>query len=292
MRQDKGETAVIHTAAVKSAGGFSDRFLGIASNPNNIEFMQFCITQFGLQGTFHITPKVREKALSEWRDDAGDLTACDDQHANRTTIVALNTPCTQKDMRKIVKMGRESPDRYDADLIKSLMTIQTWQQNRADEEECHIPLKFVAFDNSVPAAFASLDIHLRDQPQASAAYIWCAVDMLVIDVDKVNRGFDLDLAIACAECVSDTLAQIYRMLPGNRTVITDIRSEIDREEDCQFFHSIADAALISWESSCMDELLAGKAVVIERPFVDIAEGFSAVGTMIEPCGGHDEDFYF
>ncbi len=292
MRQDKEKAAVTLTAAVKSADGFSDWFLGITSNPNNAGFMQFCITQFGLQGTFHITPTVRETAQSKWRDDAGDLTACDDRYTNRTTVVTLNEPCSKKEMEKIVQMGRNSPDRYDKALIDSLMTIQTWQQNRADEEECHIPLKFVAFDKGVPAAFASLDIHLRDQQQASAVYVWCAVDMLAIDADKVNRGFDLDLAIACAECVSDTIAQIYRMLPGNRTVITDIRSEIDREEDCQFFHSIADAVLNSWESSYTDELLAGKAVVLERPLVDIAEGFSAVGTMIEPCSGCDEDFNF
>ncbi|MHB8252024.1 hypothetical protein [Acidithiobacillus sp.] len=291
MRQDKEKAAVIPTAAVKNAGGFSDRFLGIASNPNNAGFMQFCITQFGLQGTFHITPTVRETDQSKWRDHADDLTARDDQYTNRTTVVTLNEPCSKKEMEKIVQMGRKSPDRYGKALIDSLMTIQTWQQNRADEEECHIPLKFVVFDKSVPAAFASLDIHLRDQPQASAVYVWCAVDMLVIDADKVNRGFDLDLAIACAECVSDILTQIYRMLPENRTVITDIRGETDREENFEFANRIADATLISWDSSCKDELLARKGVVLERPFVDIAEGFSAVGTMIEPSGC-DEDFNF
>uniref|UniRef100_E6QM01 Uncharacterized protein n=1 Tax=mine drainage metagenome TaxID=410659 RepID=E6QM01_9ZZZZ len=176
-------------------------------------------------------------------------------------------------------MGRRSPDQYDEGLIDSLMTIQTWQQNRADEEECHIPLKFVVFDKTVPAAFASLDIHLRDQPQASAVYVWCAVNMLVIDVEKVNMGFDKDLAIACAECVSDTMAQVYRMLPENRTVITDIRGEIDREEDCGFVRRIADAAMTSWDSSCKSEFLVGKGIALERPFVDITDSFVEQGAI-------------
>ncbi|CDQ10503.1 conserved protein of unknown function [Acidithiobacillus ferrivorans] len=288
MRQDKEKAAVIPTATVKNAGGFSDRFLGIASNPNNAGFMQFCITNFGLQGTFHITPKVREKALSEWRDDAGDLTARDDQYTNRTTVVTLNEPCTKKDLGKIVQMGRRSPDRYDEDLIESLMTIQTWQQNRADEEECHLPLKFVAFDNNVPAAFASLDIHMRDQPQALATYVLCSVDMIVIDARKPDEGFDLDLSIACAKCVFDVLGQIYRTLPENRTVVTDICAEWDNDEERLFAKHISDAVFNAWEHASADEQIAKKRIVLEKPSTDLMDD----SAWLEQCDVCNEGLNF
>jgi hypothetical protein len=267
MSRETQTTARFPASAVKSAGGFSDLFLSIASSRDDADSMQYSVTKFGLQGTFQIEPETRKVEMPEWFEDSkhGPKTAQPRRAMERITHVTLNKPCGQSDLRKIVDIGHQSPNAYDVDLIESLMTIQAWQQNRADEEECHLPLKFVAFDESVPAAFASLDIHMRDQPQALATYVLCSVDMLVIDARKPDEGFDLDLSIACTKCVSDTLGKIYRTLPENRTVVTDICAEWDNEEERLFAKHISDAIFNAWEQANTDEQIAKKRSVLEKP---------------------------
>lgn len=271
----------------KNAGEFSNRFLGIASNQNDAGSMQFGITQFGLQGTIHITPKVRESARTEWRNETGAMTECD-HAANKSTVITLNTPSTPKNMKKIAQIGRKSADRYDKHLIDSLMTIQTWQQNRADEEECHLPLKFVAFDETSPAAFASLGIYLRDQPQAQATYITCVIDMLAIDAEKLNEGFDMDLSIACAKFLFETMNQVYGALPENRIVVVDVLDEMDSETDREFANHVRQAILDSWEMSQSEEQITRKRIVLEKPLFDFGNDTACVQHGEAP----DDDFNF
>ncbi len=276
--------------AVKKAGGFSDLFLGIASSLNDADLMRYRITQLGLHGTFQIEPETRKSEMPEWFADSEDSpkTATRRRAMERITHITLNKSCSKSDLRKIVEIGHQSANAYDVDLVESLMTIQTWQQNRADEEECHLPLKFVAFDENVPTAFASLDFHMRDQPQALATYVLCSVDMLVIDSRKPDDGFDLDMAIACAKCIFDTLGQIYRMLPENRTVVTDICAEWDSDEERLFAKYISDAVSKAWECASSDELLAKKRIVVEKSSTDLMDASS----WIEPCDVCNEDFNF
>ncbi len=287
MRQRKAHGAETTMFEEKNAGGFADRFLGITSNPDDAGCMPFGVTPFGLQGTFQITPKIREWAQTKWRDNVRDQRVCD-RATNRNTVITLNTPCTPKDMKKIVQMGHKSPDRYDKDFIDSLMTVQTWQQNRADEEECHLPLKFVAFDNAVPAAFACISIYIRDQPQARATYVTCVMDMLVIDAEKSSEGFDVDLSIACAKFLLDVMHQIYGALPEHRSVVTDVLDEMDSKTDCDLAHHVLQAILEAWETSRSDEHITSKGIVLEKPVFDFGND---VGSM-EYVEVLDDDFNF
>ena len=278
------------TSAVKSAGGFSDQFLDIASSKKDADFMQYSVTKFGLQGTFQVKPETRKAEISEgfWNSEDGQKTAVRRRAMERITHITMNKPCNKSELRKIIEIGHQSPNTYDVDLIESLMTIQVWQQNRADEEECHLPLKFVAFDNNIPVAFASLDIHMRDQPQALATYVLCSVDMIVIDARKPDEGFNLDLSISCAKCVFDVLGQIYRTLPEIRTVVTDICAEWDNEDERLFAKHISHAVFNAWEHASADEQIAKKRIVLEKPSTDLMDD----SAWLEQCDVCNEDFFF
>lgn len=260
--------------AAESTGGFADRFLGIASGKECADFMRYGVTRFGLQGTINITPETRKKAEEWFGKHLSDGTH--NQSGKRITTIALNQTCTKAALKKIVQFASQSPDAYDADLIASLMMVQTWQQNRADEDECHLPLKYVAFDGNTPTAFAAISIYIRDQPQALATYITCVMDMLVVDAGRMNEGFDIDLSIACAKSLFDVVAQIYRTLPENRTVVTDVVDEMDSEDDRAFVNHVSQAILDSWEQSRTEEQITRRNIVLEKPLLNF--GYEAIST--------------
>lgn len=252
--------------AAESAGGFSDRFLGIASRKECVDFMRYGVTRFGLQGTFEINQNCRIAEIPEQPENSKNIRARD-RAAERTTIT-LNEPLGNAAMEKIIRMGCASLGTRDDDLIASLMMVQTWQHHRADENECHLPLKFVAYDKGIPVGFSSLSIYVNDQPTTRKTHILCVVDMMTVDDGKADAGFDLDLSIACANCWFDVLCQIYRLIPDGRSVHTAIRSDEESLKGRKFADFVCNRAAHAWGCCREDACLKENDILLEEPVMD------------------------
>lgn len=255
----------IHTA--ERAGGFSDRFLGIASSQECLDVMRYGVTRFGIQGIFEINHDRRIAEIPEQPETSKNITARD-HAAGRTTIITLNEPLGNAAMRKIIRMGCASLGTRDNDLIASLMMVQAWQHHRADENECHLPLKFVAYDKDTPAGFAALSIYANDQPAARQTHILCVVDMMTVDNAKADAGFDLDLSIVCANCWFDVLCQIYRLIPDGRSVHTAIRSDEESLTGQKFADFVCNRASHAWNCCREDARLKENGILLEELVMD------------------------